>query len=97
MYGNNITCPLVCDSTAIDTQDHLISCTKLIGDIDDRKLIKIQDIYGQLEKQKSAATLLTKLIKKRNTMINKKKNPDSSSHSSPKQSRKVMQLCTERL
>ena len=84
MYGNNIICPLVCDSTAIDTQDHLISCTKLIRDIDDRKLIKIQDIYGQLEKQEVAATLLTKLIKRRNTMLDKIEDPNSSSHSLPK-------------
>ena len=86
MYGNNTICPLVCDSTAIDTQDHLISCTKLIGDIDDRKLIKIQDIYGQLEKQEVAATLLTKLIKRRNTMLDKIEDPNSSSHSLPKKS-----------
>ena len=86
MYGNNIICPLVCDSTAIDTQDHLISCTKLIGDIDDRQLIKIQDIYGQLEKQEAAASLLTKLIKRRNTMLDKIEDPNSSSHSLPKKS-----------
>ena len=71
MYGNNIICPLLCDSTAIDTQDHLISCTKLKGDMDDRKLVKTQGIYGQLKKQEAAATLLTKLFKRRNTMLDK--------------------------
>ena len=59
---------------------------QIIGDIDDRKLIKIQDIYGQFEKQEAAATLLTKLIKRRNSMLDKIEDPNSSSHSLPKKS-----------
>ena len=66
MYGNNIICPLQCNTVtpAIDTQEHITYCTKV--NTDNSQVVSIEDIYGDIEKQGAAAIGLTKVMRRRN-------------------------------
>ena len=66
MY-KNLQCPLNCESTDFsDTQDHVLQCDKLRNA---SKNIKLSHIFGSLMEQEQAAKLLTKLMRKRNSLL----------------------------
>ena len=71
MYGNQINCPLNCNTItpSIDTQEHLTTCKKV--NIGIAPLVSIRDIYAELEKQEAATIILTKLLRKRKILLEK--------------------------
>ena len=70
LYKGDLNCPLKCspDGTSphLDTQQHLISCNKIIQNLSDSqmaisvKTIKYEDIYGHVYEQKAIVSLMLK-------------------------------------
>ena len=76
LYKNDTHCPLKCSpsSPLQDTQEHLLVCSKIVlSDINVLACRKIchDDIYGDVQTQKTAVSLFNELIKKRNKLMEK--------------------------
>ena len=76
MYRNNLNCPLKCwpssDNPIRDTQEHLLTCSKLklVKQTLSTNQIKYDDIYGNVEEQKAVVTIVRELLEARNTLLN---------------------------
>ena len=82
MY-TNLYCPLKCSPTnSIDNQKHILTCSKLN---DNKPNVEIENIYGNLEEQVQVARVLSKLMRKRNKLLEVETNnptrDNSNSHS----------------
>ena len=73
MYFGDLNCPLKCvgqdNSEEKDTQQHLLTCAKLQSctqsDEVSRGAVKYEHIFSDVNKQKEAVVLLSKLIEAR--------------------------------
>ena len=68
MYQNCLECPLKCNNLTYDSQEHILSCTKLN---DYSSSIKIDYIYGELVDQENTAKHISNLMTKRSMLIEK--------------------------
>ena len=69
LYKNRLYCPLKCEeqNQIEDTQKHLLTCKKLNkSDIDN---VRISDAYACIAKQEAIAKLISKVMRKRSTML----------------------------
>ena len=69
MYKNRLFCPLKCnqENPEIDTQEHLLKCTKLkVSNINN---VKIQDVFDNQDKQENVGKLVLKILRERNRLI----------------------------
>ena len=78
LYGGNIQCPLNCcldtEDQEIDSQEHLLNCTKVLKDFKSSDIVneKVQysDIFGtNIKKQKEVAVLFTQLLEIKEKLI----------------------------
>ena len=74
MYGDDLACP-VCDTEALDDQQHILHCTILAQNLPTEELAKhktkYEDIFADCSRQKEVTELFSKLLKIREDILNK--------------------------
>ena len=78
MYGGDIYCPLKCwqphNLPELDTQPHILSCSKLRQSHKTNKVactsVQYSDIYGDVSAQKSVISVISELLIIRERRIN---------------------------
>ena len=74
-YKNNLSCALLCgNKTQIDDQQHLLQCVLILvklssSDLKTLNNVKITDIYGTVQQQKSVVSIITRLLEIRNNIL----------------------------
>ena len=74
-YKNNLSCALSCgNKTQIDDQQHLLQCIPILlklssSDLKTLNNVKITDIYGTVQQQKSAVSIISRLLEIRNIIL----------------------------
>ena len=76
MYGDDLVCT-VCDTEALDDQQHILHCTILAQNLPTEELAKhktkYEDIFADCSRQKEVTELFSKLLKIREDILNKEK------------------------
>ena len=73
-HRNNMTCPLKCNKTSQDDQEHMLFCQSIFAQLKDTEAkaaqeIYYKDIYGSLENQKRAVEIFTRLLDVRSRLL----------------------------
>ena len=68
-YQNDMTCRICCDPLSYENEIHTFSCDSLTLGLPLNTDVKFEHIFGSLQQQIQAAKLYTKLIKKRNLIM----------------------------
>ena len=69
MFKNRLTCPLLCnkESPMIDTQDHVLICSKL-KEPNPCNLV-IGDVFGSVEEQEQVGQVFSKAMRQRKRLL----------------------------
>ena len=74
IHKHNMSCPLKCDTSSEDVQEHILKCQAILNKLEDTELESVKNvnynyIYGDTYQQKAAVTTILRLLHVRNNLL----------------------------
>ena len=70
MFGDDVSCQVCQEEDSCEEESHLPLCSSLKSEIhEDEKDIRYEDVFGPLNKQIRCVKLYSKLVRRRNTIL----------------------------